>query len=149
MVRELLSAAQPLAPSNPSEAPRVTVISDNVTTIACLGRYLSDAGFDSQSMRRLPDSTIDLQLGDVVVIFPDEFETGAVLASVEALQRADPHLRLLLITRSPQSYQVRTAIEGALPPVLLPKPAFGWSILDAIRASSSAPVESATLELCR
>ncbi len=87
-------------------------------------------------MQCLPKVAANQTLGEAVVLFPDEFETAEVLMTIEALQREHPLLRLLLVTNSPQRYRDRRVVEGVRPPLPLAKPAFGWSILDAIRASS-------------
>jgi hypothetical protein len=142
MEHELLSAPPFVAVSRSTPPLHVTVVGDNARTIESLREYLTAAGVDFQSMRRLPENTADLALGDAVVIFPDEFETQTVLETVEAMQREHPKLQLLLVTSLPQRYQAQAVIDGAQPPMLLPKPAFGWAILDAIRASSSSTGES-------
>ncbi len=121
---------------------RVTVVGENAKTIESLRRYLSAAGVHSGAMQELPRTSTLPQLGDALVIFPDEFDTSAVLSTIENVQRLRPQLRLLLVTSAPQRYQDRLSSDNALPPILLPKPAFGWSILDAIRASASSDEES-------
>lgn len=121
---------------------RVTVVGESAKTIESMRRYLSAAGVNSGAMRELPRTSTLSQLGDALVIFPDEFDTSAVLATIENVQRLRPQLRLLLVTSAPQRYQDRQSSDNALPPILLPKPAFGWSILDAIRAAASSDEES-------
>ena len=49
--------------------------------------------------------------------------------------RARPRFLALLVTREPRRY--RAVIEAdarSVTPLVLPKPSFGWDILDAIRA---------------
>jgi hypothetical protein len=121
---------------------RVTVVGESAKTIESMRRYLSAAGVNSEAMQQLPKTSTLSQLGDALVIFPDEFNTGAVLSTIENVQRLRPRLQLLLVTSAPQLYQDRPSSNSAPTPILLPKPAFGWSILDAIRASASANEES-------
>jgi hypothetical protein len=126
-----------MPPPPPVESLRVTVIGDNAQTIEGLRRYLSSAGVESQATRILSEGTVNLPDVDAMVIFPDEFRTDEVVTSVETLQKERPQLRLLLVTSSPRSYLGTRLMDVELPPIILPKPAFGWSILDAIRESFS------------
>jgi hypothetical protein len=119
------------------EPLRVTIVGENARTIESLRRYLTSAGVDSTALQQLPGPATLAQQGDALVIFPDDFDTTAVLSTVENVQRLRPQLQLLLVTSAPQRYQNRQACENAQPPIVLSKPAFGWSILDAIRDSVS------------
>jgi hypothetical protein len=122
----------------PCEEPlRVTIVGENAKTIESLRRYLTSAGVDSEAMQQLPGPAALAQLGNTLVIFPDDFDTSAVLAIVENVQRLRPPLQLVLVTSTPQRYQHRPVGDQAPPPIVLSKPAFGWSILDAIRDSFS------------
>jgi hypothetical protein len=119
------------------ELLHVTIVGENAKTVEGLRRYLTSAGVDSEAMRQLPGPATPAQLGDALVIFPDDFDTSAVLSIVENVQRFRPQLQLLLVTSTPQRYQHRQVSDKAPPPIVLSKPAFGWSILDAIRDSVS------------
>lgn len=116
---------------------RVTVVAGSAKTIQGLLAYLSDAGVNSDALKQLPEPSAVEQLGDALVIFPDDFEPSTVLSTVESVQTLRPRVRLLLITSAPQRYQLRGTIDRVQPPILLPKPAFGWSILDTIRDLSA------------
>ncbi|HEY5955804.1 MAG TPA: hypothetical protein VIV60_04590 [Polyangiaceae bacterium] len=121
----------------PPFAFTVTIIGDNSKTVEGLEQYLGAAGLRPRSMRQLPEAIDETELGDVVVLFPDEFETALVLSAVETMQKHYPRLRLLLVTSTPRTYESRFAVESAPNPIVLPKPAFGWSIVDAIRSEVS------------
>ncbi len=131
-----------LAKAIPAAIPYVTVIGDHARTIEGLRQYLNAAGVYSVVMRQLPDRTTDLALGIAVIIFPDDFETQEVLATIEALQQRNPRLWLLVVTSFPRNFQVTRLMDRARPPIIMPKPAFGWSILDELRAISSTEGES-------
>jgi hypothetical protein len=126
----------------PTESLRVTVVGDNVRTIESLREYLAAAGVESRATRSLSESVTGQTNVDALVIFPDEFGTNEVLCTIEALQKKHPKLQLLLVTSAPRSYQGSRLMDVERPPILLPKPAFGWSILDAVRTASSAEGES-------
>jgi hypothetical protein len=72
------------------------------------------------------------------VLFPDEFAEKSVLALVAELRRRRSHLLTLLITRAPKRFEaIFSAQDTRSPlPVVLPKPLFGWVILDAIRGQA-------------
>lgn len=126
-----------MAPRSSAENLRVTVVGDHAQTIEGLRRYLSAAGLEARATRSLSEGTANPTASDVLVIFPDEFRTEEVLETIEALQKGYPELKLLLITSTPQHYQTSRLMDAAQSLILLPKPAFGWSILDAIRAPQS------------
>jgi chromate transporter len=54
---------------------------------------------------------------------------------VPRLRASRPRLLVVLVTGAPQRFAAVLEPDGrSVPPIVLPKPAFGWSILDAIRA---------------
>jgi hypothetical protein len=69
------------------------------------------------------------------VIFPDDFADEDVVALMRRLRRTRPRLFSLIVTREPHRFVDVVKPDGrSLPPLMLPKPSFGWDILDAIRA---------------
>jgi hypothetical protein len=111
----------------------VTVVANNPQTLDGLHDYFARVGVESNGTRELQlpareSSTTGL------VLFPDDFELGEVQRFVGALRRSRPKLLLVLVTSAPQ--RLGSAIEpdeSSLLPLVMPKPAFGWTILDAIR----------------
>jgi hypothetical protein len=99
---------------------------------------LSRAGARRHAPRAAPDLLDANRVTkgtSVVVIFPDEFDENVVVENVASLRAAHPRLLILLITGASLRYHSALVPEGrSVPPLVLPKPAFGWSILDAIRA---------------
>jgi hypothetical protein len=115
----------------------VTIVSRNPETLDGLQQYLGRAGIPSRTTAAL--RKLDLvapEHATVSVIFPDDFSEEAVLATVAELRRKRPRLLTLLITRAPK--RLRSSLgngDDRLPmPIIMPKPLFGWQILDAIRA---------------
>ena len=125
------------APS--STSIHVTVIADSPETIDGLHGYLDGAGVESHAGRTLRDAKMVPLKSTAVVIFPDEFAVDDVVTSITSLRAARPRLLILLVTGAPQRFRPALEPDGrSLPPVVLPKPAFGWTILDAIRAHASS-----------
>lgn len=118
----------------PSRSTNVTLIARSDATISGLQTYLQDAGVPPQTTRSLQDTSRIAPATTAAVIFPDGFEVEEVVRQVRALRQRLPRLLLVVVTSSPQSF--RPALDPddqSRLPVVLPKPAFGWTILDAIR----------------
>lgn len=116
----------------------VIVVADSGETIDGLHAYLGGAGLSSQGTRRLRDARSLPAAAFAIVIFPDELGAIDLVAMLRSLRSARPELLMVLVTSAPQ--RLRGAVEPddrSVPPVVLPKPAFGWTILDAIRSRAS------------
>lgn len=114
--------------------PLCIVVADNRETADALHDYLSKAGIPTRTSRRLRDVSALCKDASTLVLFPDEYADADVRASLLGLRAVYPHLLLLLVTAMPQRLRalcdpdVRSVL-----PVILPKPVFGWNLLDAIR----------------
>lgn len=121
----------------PTTSIYVTVVAESPETIDGLHGYLDGAGVESRAIRAVRDAHVPAK-STAVVIFPDEFGVDDVVASITSLRAAHPRLLILLVTGAPQRFRAALEPDGhSLPPIVLPKPAFGWTILDAIRAHAS------------
>jgi hypothetical protein len=98
---------------SPSKVSYVTVVANNPQTLEDLYSYFTQVGVTSNGTRELDAAALTPAGGTALVLFPDEFEQADVEAAILALRRARP--KLLIVPR------------------VLPKPAFGWTILDAIQ----------------
>jgi hypothetical protein len=75
-------------------------------------------------------------------LFPDEFLLKEVLRELERLRRDKPDVLSLVVTRDPDRYLTVTDVKGnGHVRIVIPKPAWGWTILDAIRAGLESPSE--------
>jgi hypothetical protein len=69
-----------------------------------------------------------------VVIFPDDYEPAEVVKGVAQWRMSRPALQIVFVTSTPQRFKSALEPDGRSKlPVVLAKPAFGWTILDAIR----------------
>ena len=119
---------------SPPKPDYVTVVADNPQTLDGLYTYFKGAGVASNGTHSLQDLSMVPPAATAVVLFPDDFHHSQVVASVMSLRRARPKLLIVVVTGAPQ--HLKTALEPdghSVPPLVLPKPAFGWTILDAIR----------------
>ncbi len=112
----------------------VAVIAHSRETLDGLQAYLQAAGVSSRAARTLHEVAVISSATRAVVLFPDELDARAVLARVTALKAERPGLLLVIVTSHPVRVREMLDPDGPPPaPVVLPKPAFGWTILDAIR----------------
>ena len=120
----------------------VTVVADNPETVGGLHEYLSEAGIVVDPSRALRGADAIPASVSAVVVFPDDYDGMQVVANVTSLRTARPRVLIVLVTSSPQRIELALALDGrTTPPLVLPKPAFGWSILDVIRAHADTASE--------
>lgn len=118
---------------------RVMVIAANRDTAAGLQRHLKGVGISSKILLSLNNRAMVPLVTMVLVLFPDDFELDAVLDRLRALRAHRPWLLIILVTLAPQRFGAATAANGkSVVPIVLPKPSFGWTIVDAIRAHAPA-----------
>ena len=113
---------------------RVVVVCENPETVDRLQAYFVGVGISTQCARTLDPTNGLLEDTTAVVVFPDEFNADDVVERISLLRGRRPGLLLLVITAEPQRFA--TALKSdttASSWLVLPKPAFGWTIVDAIR----------------
>jgi hypothetical protein len=119
--------------------PRVVVVSENPETIDGLQTYFIGVGISAQSARSLEATSSLPEQTTAVVFFPDGFGAEDVIGRVHALHEKRPRLLLLLVTGDPRRFSTALAVDRTRSGLLvLPKPAFGWTIVDAIRLHAQA-----------
>ncbi|WP_394842311.1 hypothetical protein LZC95_35210 [Pendulispora brunnea] len=114
----------------------VSIVSTNRETVDMLKSYLDKAGVPCHGTRAIDGiELVAPACANATVIFPDDFPDADVLALVKHIRRARPRLLTLLVTNGPQRFRDLVATDGrSIAPLVLPRPSFGWDILDAIRA---------------
>jgi hypothetical protein len=112
------------------------VVSANLETLDGLTSYFSRAGMSCES-RRVANPLAELpQTVRALVVFPDDFPAHEIASYLSLVGTRRPDLAMVLVTRDLAAYAELRAIDGrALRASLLSRPAFGWSILDEIRAA--------------
>jgi DNA-binding NtrC family response regulator len=116
------------AGGGPARGISVAVVSDNAETLDGLERYLRDAGIAARGTRSLDEAWEMVEPSrSVVVVFPDDFPTIRVFAALAALKRRRPGTLAVLVTKDHRRF---ASAEGA---VVIPKPVWGFTILDAVR----------------
>jgi hypothetical protein len=110
----------------------VTIVSANAETADGLRSYLCGAGVEATSTAEL--SMPHEGALDAAVYFPDEYGAEEALEVIQKLRRAHSGLLVVIVTRQPHTFvRALDDDEGGRAPIVIPKPAWGWTILDAIR----------------
>jgi hypothetical protein len=113
----------------------VTVVADNQQTLDNLQTYFARVGVASTGARELSGASVVPVHTTSLVLFPDDFERAQVESFILMLRHSRSDLLIVLVSSAPQHLGVAVAPDGcSVPPLVLPRPAFGWTILDAIRA---------------
>jgi hypothetical protein len=114
----------------------VTVVSSNRDTLGGLEAYLRSAGVVTNGTGAL-ESLLEMTPPSAVavILFPDEYEAAAVTRALAALHRGRPRVLIVVVTNEPGRFQRATrASSGVGAPLVIPKPAWAWTILEAVRA---------------
>lgn len=123
----------------------VTVIAESPETLDGLLAYLGQSGLAAKGLRSLDADAAIEATRSAVVLFPDAFERPAVVALVRSIRTKRTDLLLVLVTGDAPRFQELTLPLGrSVQPQLFPRPAFGWTILDAIRQHTSTGSGGAT-----
>ena len=114
----------------------VVIISASDETSRELGQYLAGAGVRAATRTELSHEHVTAS-GRAVVLFPDDFAAEDAIEHLRAARAAQPAARLVVVTAHPQRFERAVARDGSgLGLIALPRPAFGWAILEAIRSDS-------------
>jgi hypothetical protein len=114
---------------------RVMVIAANRETATGLQQHLRGLGISVKILTSWRNKAMVPLVTTVLVLFPDEFALDAVVERICTLRARRPWLLIILVTLAAPRYGVATAADArSVTPVVLPKPSFGWTIVDAIRA---------------
>ena len=125
--------------STPDAVPRyVTILAGSRETADGLQRYFDDSGIVSHATFQPGDVPDIAEASRAVVIFPDGLDVNEVASWISRVRSRRRRLLLVVVTSAPGSLRPSLDPDGrSLAPVVLSKPAFGWVILDAIRAAGA------------
>ncbi len=112
---------------------QVAIVSANPETLDGLQAYLHGAGVTARGTRRLEDcAELKATATVAVVLFPDDFSSESVMATVIDLGARGPSILRVLVTGHPKTFEA--LVQGRRNVLVVPRPVWGWTILDAIRA---------------
>jgi hypothetical protein len=107
--------------------PEVLIVARNPETRDGLEAYLTGAGLAAGSVADLSDVAVAAVSCKAVVLFPDDYGLREARATIDAIRSSAPEARVVVVTATARAFAERG------PLCVLVKPAFGWTILDAIR----------------
>lgn len=120
-------------------ATRTLIVGGDADLLGQLRDYLSHAGVEARASRRLNDAW-RRGSAEAVVLFPDDFEAGEVTDGLSLLLARSPCPRVIVITAGPRLFEPLIECFAASDSVvILPKPVWGWAILDLLRSWQPAP----------
>lgn len=110
---------------------RVALVSPAGEARSALAGYLRNAGFDIHECDELG---VPSSFGALVVVNPQDAGSDDLLSSVRSWIKLTKTQRVVVVTSKPTAFKELLAIHGERLRVL-PAPAFGWDLVDALRAS--------------
>jgi hypothetical protein len=123
-----------------SKGLSVTIVANQTATLDGLEGYLRGAGVVTATTHMV-DRILDVTPPScaAVILFADEYGASGVTRALAALRRARPAVLLVIVTSEPRRFggRPRRGSEG-LVPVVIPKPPWAWTLLDAVRARFEA-----------
>jgi hypothetical protein len=115
----------------------VAIVSRNPETLDGLQAYLSGAGVASRCTSEIDDCWHVAPASTLAfVLFPDDFPWERAVAALASLAAERPRALPVLVTAHPKRF---AELADATRVVVVPKPVWGWMILDAIRAHLDGP----------
>jgi len=121
----------------------VTIVSANAEPLVGLQTYRSGGGVAARCARDLAAcSTLMSARTLAVILFPDAYRSDRVVAVLSRLAAEPPERLSVIVTAHPRRFDERTSLPEIL---IVPRPLWGWRLLDAIRAHA-ARRESAAKE---
>jgi hypothetical protein len=115
------------------------IVGDDADLLGQLHDYLTRAGVETRATRRL-DEAWRRGSAEAIVLFPDDFDTGEVTDGLSLLLARSRCPRVIVITAGPRLFELLIeclAARGSV--VIMPKPVWGWAILDLLRSWHQAP----------
>ena len=112
----------------------VAIVSKSPDTLGGLAAYLQGAGATTEGTQQVEASVRVGASASAIVAFPDDFDWEAAVSALTTCLRAHPGTLLVVVTNAPGRFETVGWPDSGVTPLIMPKPAWGWTILDAIRA---------------
>ena len=113
----------------------VTIVSDKVETIERLTEYLGRAGVITNATRHIERAVEQSpEVTTAIVLFPDDFDAEQAALALAQLRLHRPRALRVVITGQPRKFALPDERHDEATVLVIPRPAWGWTILDAIRA---------------
>jgi hypothetical protein len=113
----------------------VTVVAKNAYTLEGLKVYLQGAGLFTTTTGAL-DRVLEVtpSAAAAVIVFPDEYEIGVARHALARLKSDRAETLRVIVTNEPRRFEEADVEPPPVTaPLVLAKPAWAWTILDAVR----------------
>jgi hypothetical protein len=119
-------------PERAGGCPSTLVVCDDDDTLLRLRDYLSRAGVQTRATRQLTD--VRKPSSEAIVLLPDDFDVREVTDGLTRLLSRPQVPFLIIVTAGPRLFESLIEKLGkADSVVIIPKPVWGWTILDLLR----------------
>jgi hypothetical protein len=116
-----------------SPSPPTLVVCDDDDTLIRLRDYLVRAGVETRATRRLGDAW-GRPASECIVLLPDDFNAGEVTDGLVQLLSSASSPFVIVVTADPRLYEpLIESLGNRESVVIMPKPVWGWTILDLLR----------------
>jgi hypothetical protein len=127
-----------------SKGLSVAIVANDPATLDGLEGYMRGAGVvttTTQWVDRILDVTP--RTCAAVILFADEYAVAGVTRALTALRRARPTVLPVIVTNAPLRFGGRPRRRShGLDPLVIPKPPWAWTLLEAVRARFDAPSDA-------
>jgi hypothetical protein len=122
------------------DVDEVVIVATKRETLDGLQRYLKDAGLSPRCTRTV-DECIEASSTATVafLFFPDDFAWEKVIVMLASIAEQRPFALRVLVTSRPDRFECLGAADGLL---VVPRPSWGWALLDAIRGHVAAHADA-------
>jgi len=119
-------------PERAGGCPSTLVVCDDDDTLLRLRDYLIRAGVQTRATRQLTD--VWKPSSEAIVLLPDDFSVRDVTDGLSSLLSRPQAPFLIIVTAGPRLFESLIESQGkADSVVIIPKPVWGWTILDLLR----------------
>jgi hypothetical protein len=130
--------------SQPFARPRLfdfklTLVSSDPDALWGVHDYLTRSGASLSSTSRLEHASEKASDADAIVLFADDYPQEEV---VDTIARLSSRLVVIVTGRGSEFQQLRARRDLRTRIIVLPRPTWGWMLLDAVRAGTSDDPEA-------
>jgi len=113
---------------------KLTLVSSDPDALWGVRDYLTRSGASLSSTSRLEHASEDASDADAIVLFADDYPHEAVVSAVAGFSS---RLVVIITGRSNEFDQLRARQDLRTRVIVLPRPTWGWMLLEAVRAGTS------------
>jgi hypothetical protein len=118
---------------------KLTLVSSDPDTLWGVHDYLARSGASLSSTSRLEQASEEASDADAIVLFADDYPHDAVVSTIAGLSS---RLVVIVTGRGSEFEPLRARRDLRTRVIVLPRPTWGWMLLDAVRVGTSDDPEA-------